>query len=82
MKKRIFLVFLATLGLLYAQEHKFSTDIKINKILKASINQMNFILCKSIAIPKFNRLMMHLLDPMCNEPRQWRLYQIQTYHYL
>ena len=31
MKKRIFLVFLATLGLLYAQEYKFSTDIKIKK---------------------------------------------------
>lgn len=43
MRKRIILVFLATLSFLYAQEYRFSTDIRINKVLKANVNQMNFI---------------------------------------
>ncbi|MBR4791072.1 MAG: hypothetical protein IK024_09305 [Treponema sp.] len=43
MKKNILISIFSFFSLLFPREYKFSTDLHINKILKANLNQMNFI---------------------------------------
>ena len=43
MKKLILLFLISAFSLLFAADYKFSTDLHINKVLRASVNQMNFI---------------------------------------
>lgn len=43
MKKLILLFIISAFTSLFAADYKFSTDLHINKILRASVNQMNFV---------------------------------------